>query len=203
MRHASLPRDAVQYEACHFELPNTGVNYKNDPEQNKVVLAMLDSVMDNRNLGYWHIGQVYNMQTKFAAKTVPTDDMEMTKGQLLQVNFAPVWHGRFIGEMEMITKRILSRNVGLRNLDAHLDTMSEWLLETHSESGVWFDLTMWALQMSNAAADQTIVPRIGEFITAHHNNIPARRALAVAAGRPPTALPLYYCVLKSKAQKEI
>jgi hypothetical protein len=92
---------------------------------------MLDSVMDNRNLGYWHIGQVYNMQTKFAAKTVPTDDMEMTKGQLLQVNFAPVWHGRFISEMEMITKRILSRNVGFRNLDAHLNTLSEWLLETH------------------------------------------------------------------------
>ena len=114
---------------------------------------MLDSVMDNRNLGYWHIGQVYNMQSKFAAKTVPTDDMEMTKGQLLQVNFAPVWHGRFIGEMEMITKRILSRNVGRRNLDAHLNTLSEWLLETHTESSVWFDLTMWALQM-NAVFNQ-------------------------------------------------
>ncbi len=55
---------------------------------------MLASVMDNRNLGYWHIGQAYNKQGKFAAETVPTDDMEMTKGQLLQVNFAPVWHAK-------------------------------------------------------------------------------------------------------------
>jgi len=75
-------------------------NYNNDPEQNKIVHTMLDSVMDNRNLGYWHIGQVYNMQTKFAAETVPTNDMDMTRGQLLQVNFAPVWHCRVISEME-------------------------------------------------------------------------------------------------------
>jgi hypothetical protein len=101
---------------------------------------MLDSVMDNRNLGYWHIGQVYNMQTKFAAETVPTNDMDMTRGQLLQVNFAPVWHGRVIGEMEMITKRILTRNPAIvlvpADLTAHLTALSEWLLETHSESGV-------------------------------------------------------------------
>ena len=69
---------------------------------------MLDSVMDNRNLGYWHIGQSYNKQAKFATETVPTNDMNMTKGQLLQVNFAPVWHGRVSGKAEVITKRILT-----------------------------------------------------------------------------------------------
>jgi hypothetical protein len=51
----------------------------------------------------------------------------MTRGQLLQVNFAPVWHGRVISEMEMITKRILTRNPamvsGARIL--HLNTLSE------------------------------------------------------------------------------
>lgn len=184
MRHASLDRRGAPVPACHFELPNTGVNYKNNPEQNKIVLAMLDSVMDNRNLGYWHIGQVYNMQSKFAAKTVPTDDMEMTKGQLLQVNFAPVWHGRFIGEMEMITKRIMGQYHG--GLFAHLDTMSEWLLETHTESSVWFDLTMWALQM-NAVFDRTVVIRIGAFITRHINNLPRRRAVVLGLGGPPRA----------------
>ena len=152
---------------------------------------MLDSVMDNRNLGYWHIGQVYNMQTKFAAKKVPTDDMEMTKGQLLQVNFAPVWHGRFIGEMEMMTKRIFTeRHFGLGGLQNHLENLSEWLLETHTESSVWFDLTMWALQMNAQVAngERTVIVRIGEFITQHLNNLPHRRAVVLNLGGPPRAL---------------
>jgi hypothetical protein len=150
---------------------------------------MFDSVMDNRNLGYWHIGQVYNMQTKFAAGTVPTDDMEMTRGQLLQVNFAPVWHGRVIGEMEMITKRILTQDRAIMlNPTPHLENLSEWLLETRTESSVWFDLTMWALQMSSAAADLAIVGRIGRFITAHLTNLPARRAVVLGAGPAPRDL---------------
>jgi hypothetical protein len=192
MRHASRDRRGVF--ACNFNLPNQDADYKDDPEQNKIVLAMLDSVMDNRNLGYWHIGQVYNMQTKFAAGTVPTDDMEMTRGQLLQVNFAPVWHGRVIGEMEMITKRIFTQDAAIRRflLNLHLDNLSEWLLETRTESSVWFDLTMWALQMSSAAADLAIVVRIGRFITRHLAGLPAHRAFVVGAGgRPVPNLPLH------------
>jgi hypothetical protein len=68
------------------------------PAQTKILGNMLDCVMDNRDLGYWHIGQVYNKQVKFCPAQEPTDDMEMTKGQLLQVNFAPTWNGRTAGE---------------------------------------------------------------------------------------------------------
>ena len=194
MRHAS--RNVRGVFACNFNLPNQlAGDYKDDPEQNKIVLAMLDSVMDNRNLGYWHIGQVYNMQTKFAAGTVPTDDMEMTRGQLLQVNFAPVWHGRVIGEMEMITKRILTTAAMTQaERNAHLDNLSEWLLETRTESSVWFDLTMWALQMSSTAdvaSQSAIVLRIGQFITRHLAGIPAHRAVRLGAGAPPPALHLH------------
>ena len=40
---------------------------------------------------YWHIGQTYNKKQSFTNIRVPINDMEMTKGQLLQINFAPVW----------------------------------------------------------------------------------------------------------------
>ena len=46
-----------------------------------------------RYYGYWHIGQSYNKKLEFANTRVPCNDMEMTKGQLLQINFAPVWKG--------------------------------------------------------------------------------------------------------------
>jgi hypothetical protein len=61
--------------ACNFNLTHQRIacdDYLSDLEQNKIVHAMFDSVMDNRNLGYWHIGQVYNKQAHFATDTVPT-----------------------------------------------------------------------------------------------------------------------------------
>lgn len=150
---------------------------------------MLDSVMDNRNLGYWHIGQVYNKQGKFAAETVPTDDMEMTKGQLLQVNFAPVWHGRMLGEAETITKRIVTPdNVLTGNVIAlrtHHRALSQFLLETHTEWTVWFDLTMWALQIHTANLLAENVRLIGAFINAHLIDLINRRAVVLMAGRAP------------------
>jgi len=73
----------------------------------------VECVMDNRHFGYWHIGQVYNKMAKFAATRVPTDDMQLTQGQLLQVNFAPVWHGRMIGEAQNVMDTIcMQRNQG-------------------------------------------------------------------------------------------
>jgi hypothetical protein len=48
---------------------------------------------DPRYSGYWHIGQTYNKKMSFTNVRVPINDMEMTKGQLLQINFAPVWKG--------------------------------------------------------------------------------------------------------------
>jgi hypothetical protein len=85
MRHASSTQRGGGIFACDFILPNcTEVNYKANSDQNKIVLEMLESVMDNRNLCYWHIGQVYNKQARFATDTVPTNAMDMTRGHLLQ-----------------------------------------------------------------------------------------------------------------------
>lgn len=180
--------------ACRFRL-NAGLPDDIEEIKHEILEAMLDSVMDNRNLGYWHIGQVYNKQGKFAAETVPTDDMEMTKGQLLQVNFAPVWHGRMLGEAETITKRIvtpdaaLARNVA--NLRAHHHALSLFLLETHTEWTVWFDLTMWALHIHTAnAANPENVRLIGAFINTHLTDLIRRRAAVLAAGHAPQIPPL-------------
>ena len=79
MRHASATPRVGGIFACNFNLLHQALAndaYKSDLEQNKIVHAMFDSVMDNRNLGYWHIGQVYNKQAHFATDTVPTNDMD-------------------------------------------------------------------------------------------------------------------------------
>lgn len=174
--------------ACRFGL-NAGLPADIEQAKQHILDAMLDSVMDNRNLGYWHIGQVYNKQGKFAAETVPTDDMEMTKGQLLQVNFAPVWHGRMLGEAETITKRIvtpdnvLALNAG--QLQRHHHALSEFLLEIHTEWTVWFDLTMWALQIHTANSLAENVRLIGAFINTHLQDLINRRAAKLLAGPAP------------------
>jgi len=52
------------------------------------------NLYNNRINGYWHIGQTYSMKQKFDSDSVPHDDMAMTRGPIMQINFAPVWQGR-------------------------------------------------------------------------------------------------------------
>ena len=75
----------------------------------------------------------------------------MTQGQLLQVNFAPVWHGRMIGEAQNVMDTIcmqqnveggesvgdfLNRRINARNDDV------AWLTEMRSHPVIFFDLTL-------------------------------------------------------------
>jgi hypothetical protein len=57
---------------------------------------------DPRYSGYWHIGQTYNKKQNFTNARVPINVMEMTKGQLLQINLAPVWKGT-VHKLESLT----------------------------------------------------------------------------------------------------
>ncbi len=59
--------------------------------QTDFLQQLFNSGMDNRECGYWHIGQAYSMKQQFDCTAVPHDDMAMTRGPLMQVNFAPVW----------------------------------------------------------------------------------------------------------------
>ena len=63
------------------------------PNWNSKVDELHEYATDPRYCGYWHIGQTYNKKMSFTNSRVPINDMEMTKGQLLQINFAPVWKG--------------------------------------------------------------------------------------------------------------
>jgi len=63
------------------------------PGHEQLATKMHAIVNDRRYHPYWHIGQLYNKKQSFTNMRVPTNDMEMTKGQLLQINFAPVWKG--------------------------------------------------------------------------------------------------------------
>ena len=168
-----------------------------DQHLKKVSAVMLDSVMDNRNLGYWHIGQVYNKQGHFATEEVPTDDMQMTKGQLLQINFAPVWHGRTMGEAEPITQRIFGTLPATHtgNEELYLEDISSHLVSNHIEHWVWFDLLLRYLLVPYGS--DAVVTRLHSVITQRRfalfvmavvGHLPQKPAI-VAAG--PRILPLH------------
>jgi hypothetical protein len=68
--------------------------------------AMYDFAVDPRYSGYWHIGQTYTKKQSFTNIKVPINDMEMTKGQLLQINFAPVWKGTIHADLALDPKNV-------------------------------------------------------------------------------------------------
>jgi hypothetical protein len=59
--------------------------------------SMINCALDYRQVGYWHIGQTYTKKLSFSGPRAPTNDNEMMQGQLLQINFAPVWKGKIEG----------------------------------------------------------------------------------------------------------
>ena len=69
--------------------------------------------------GYWHIGQAYTRQVRLGASThVPVDDRKMMSGQLLQINFAPVWKH------------------GLGKASTYGEELFEWKVETGAKSQI-------------------------------------------------------------------
>jgi hypothetical protein len=53
--------------------------------------TLAECALDYRQQGYWNIGQTYTKKQCFSDSRAPTNDGEMMQGQLLQINFAPVW----------------------------------------------------------------------------------------------------------------
>ena len=79
-------------EILQLDNLKTYINYKM-PIWSSFSDHLHEIATDLRYSGYWHIGQTYNKKQYFTNVKVPVNDMEMTKGQLLQINFAPVWKG--------------------------------------------------------------------------------------------------------------
>jgi hypothetical protein len=77
---------------------SVGYTRKKDKYYEGLLLALPNSTvaecaLDYRQQGYWHIGQTYTKKQCFSDSLAPTNDGEMMQGQLLQINFAPVWKG--------------------------------------------------------------------------------------------------------------
>ena len=69
-----------------------------------------EQLYDNRVNGYWHVGQAYSMKQKFDSDSVPHDDMAMTRGPIMQINFAPVWQGRQQDFTQILFKHLDSKS---------------------------------------------------------------------------------------------
>ena len=144
----------AMYEYLHHDELNNMNEHELECFQ-EITEQLVECVMDNRHLGYWHIGQVFNKMAKFAATRVPTDDMQLTQGQLLQVNFAPVWHGRTIGEAQNTIDTIClvqredppesAAEFRARHIRKIQDDVA-WLTEMRSHSVVFFDLALNLLE---------------------------------------------------------
>ena len=91
----SVQADYVQKDNLAAKIGMSATHWNHRP---KVVNALHSCAVDPRYCGYWHIGQTYTKKQSFTTVKVPINDMEMTKGQLLQINFAPVWKGVIHGD---------------------------------------------------------------------------------------------------------
>jgi hypothetical protein len=78
----------------HFEecIKTMLINFNHNPEEKQMEFE-IRCMLDFKTQGYWHIGQVYTKKQSFSEVLAPCNDMEMMQGQLLQINFAPVWKG--------------------------------------------------------------------------------------------------------------
>jgi hypothetical protein len=110
----------------------------------KVVRALHACAVDPRYCGYWHIGQTYTKKQSFTTVKVPINDMEMTKGQLLQINFAPVWKGVIHGDQCNEAKNVpFCAASSLQKLMFGRVTQFHALgLHSHPSGPLFFDVTV-------------------------------------------------------------
>jgi hypothetical protein len=84
----------------------------------RVLADIVHGLKDDHEFGFWHIGQSYTKVKNFSDIAAPTDDMAMLQGQLLQINFAPVWSGRTTGEFTSVCKELLKHDKNQAELEA-------------------------------------------------------------------------------------
>lgn len=116
----------------------------------KALELMLNAIFDNRQCGYWHIGQCYSMKQRFdnVRHKVPSDDMAMTRGPIMQINFAPVWHG--------------SKNDLTRRLFQKYKDMQDYL--TVPEAKIPADVEERLTEQFLFLAEHSLVNTIGMFL---------------------------------------
>lgn len=96
----------LQLARALYQLPARVLPAGADP-YDRVLAGMVHGLKDDHEFGFWHIGQSYTKVKNFSDIAAPTDDMAMLQGQLLQINFAPVWSGRTTGEFMSVCKELL------------------------------------------------------------------------------------------------
>lgn len=113
----------------------------------QIIHKMCLTLYDYRQSGYWHIGQTYIKQATFAVVKgqAPVDDMEMTRGQPMQVNFAPVWNGRTSGECTFILNRRKQILEACESEEEYIETLCKQLVVCDAYDFLWFDLVQWML----------------------------------------------------------
>jgi len=115
-------------------------------EFDQIFKSMVQGLKDDHEFGFWHIGQAYTKVKNFSDIAAPTDDMAMLQGQLLQINFAPVWSGRTTGEFENVCVDVLTTGKTVQEV-------TEWVGKYQGLnllSLMWCDLLYMSLFSSDA-----------------------------------------------------
>ena len=127
---------------------------------NQVLTGMVHCLKDDQEFGFWHIGQAYTKVKNFSDIVAPTDDMAMLQGQLLQINFAPVWRGRTTGEFQSVCTDLLET-------DRDAAAVTEWVGKYEGLnllSLMWHDLLYMSL-FAPEAKRMRVRPVIDELAT--------------------------------------
>ena len=112
------------------------------------MLAAARCLMDNRQFGFWHIGQAYSMKQKFDSNVVPHDDMAMTRGPIMQINFAPVWRG---AQQDLFTQFWEQKTTASLD-EAYFQSLAECQLL----DSVMFSFVTYVLQVCLLRAEETV-----------------------------------------------
>lgn len=164
--------------------------------QKEVLKEMVHSLQHDQEFGFWHIGQSYTKVKSFSEVAAPTDDMTMLQGQLLQINFAPVWRGRTTGEFRTTCDELLTT-------DKSADELRVWAGRWAGRgilSALWCDLLHASLlasagpydppEMAPAAKRARVGRLIDELSEFVQNGLlfvvapPAQNAQVLNAGAP-------------------
>lgn len=138
-----------------------GVPDEVENHRQRVLMDVIDGLKNDQEFGFWHIGQSYTKVKGFSDIAAPTDDMTMLQGQLLQINFAPVWRGRTTGEFQDTCRDILDTD---RDADQMRVLVGRW-----TGSGIltllWCDLMHMSLFTPQAKRRQVglIIDTVASF----------------------------------------
>lgn len=155
-----LSHDSNKFGCSYIDSENIAHDDDYTLDRDTWMKILSTHVKDYRTSGYWHIGQTYTKKERFSTTIVPVNDMEQTHGQLLQINFAPVWKqelSNFHDDGNVVQQFINAQNADEKNKTL-LGIMMRQNIYTHAHALIQVLTYEQLLQWSPESSDDEQLP---------------------------------------------